>query len=200
MAAIQLPATILEPTDDFEIDEPLVPSELPDWLRAEDTTAKSATATTGLPDWLEQVEQDAAAPLGEGDLDWIKDVDPVEVPDWLKEASPAATVAPITTPPPQPQPAPAATVSAQPQAIPKTGRIKAARDHALAERLTDAMTVYQQLIDDSEDLEDVRADLRKMVETKPKEPRIRRLLGDTHMRLNDLQAALDAYRSALDQL
>ncbi|MBX3061478.1 MAG: hypothetical protein KF726_00785 [Anaerolineae bacterium] len=200
MAAIQLPAPAADSMLELEDDEPLLPAELPDWLRTEEPAADVRASAT-VPDWLHQVDNDAAAPVGEADLDWIKDVDAVEVPDWLKEAAPASTISePVAAVPPAPKPAPQPVPTSVPPAASKTGRIRQAREHATAERLNDAMKVYQQLIDDSEDLEDVRADLRTMAEAKPKEPRIRRLLGDTHMRLNDLQAALDAYRSALDQL
>ena len=62
------------------------------------------------------------------------------------------------------------------------------------------MVHYQALIDASVLLEETRGDLRDLVEKNPTDPRLHRMLGDAHMRLGDLQAALDTYRSALDQL
>jgi cytochrome c-type biogenesis protein CcmH/NrfG len=75
-----------------------------------------------------------------------------------------------------------------------------ARQSLVANNLTGAMQHYQSLIDVSQLLEETRSDLSHLVEANPEEPRLHRMLGDTHMRLGDLQAALDAYRSALDQL
>jgi len=76
----------------------------------------------------------------------------------------------------------------------KARELVASNDHAAS------LEHYQGLIDASQLLEETRGDLRQLVEANPTDPRMRRLLGDTHMRLGDLQAALDTYRSALDQL
>jgi uncharacterized protein HemY len=78
--------------------------------------------------------------------------------------------------------------------------LKQAREMATGNQLAASLERYQALIDSAQLLEETRGDLRQLVESNPKEPKLRRLLGDTHMRLGDLQAALDMYRSALDQL
>jgi len=59
---------------------------------------------------------------------------------------------------------------------------------------------YEVVIDNAQVREDVANDLMRLVEAYPEKPRVRRLLGDAYMRQGKLQAALDAYRSALDQL
>jgi cytochrome c-type biogenesis protein CcmH/NrfG len=80
------------------------------------------------------------------------------------------------------------------------GRLKQARELVASNQYADSLTHYQSLIDSSQLLEETRGDLRQLVDQNPADPRVRRLLGDTHMRLGDLQSALDTYRSALDQL
>jgi uncharacterized protein HemY len=108
---------------------------------------------------------------------------------------------PPPAPPPQPVKQPEPAKAAPPRTTAPAGaRIVAARKYATEDQLSKAMEVYQQMIDEQDSLEDARADLRELVKTKPKEPRLKRLLGDTHMRLGDLQSALDTYRSALSDL
>ena len=80
------------------------------------------------------------------------------------------------------------------------GRLKQARELVASSQYSDSLPHYQTLIDASQLLEETRGDLRQLVDQNPADPRLRRLLGDTHMRLGDLQSALDTYRSALDQL
>ncbi len=59
---------------------------------------------------------------------------------------------------------------------------------------------YERLIDASELLEEVAADLEELISQHPDDPHALRLLGDAYMRLDRLQDALDAYQSALDHL
>jgi predicted Zn-dependent protease len=79
-------------------------------------------------------------------------------------------------------------------------RLKQARELVTTNQYGASLEHYQGLIDSTQLLEETRGDLRDLVEKNPADPKLRRLLGDTHMRLGDLQAALDTYRSALDQL
>lgn len=67
-------------------------------------------------------------------------------------------------------------------------------------QMAPALEKYQVLIDNAHALEETRGDLRALAERDPGDPKVFRLLGDAHMRLGDLQAALDTYLSALDQL
>jgi hypothetical protein len=195
---------------DEAVAEPALPGDIPDWLRgiAEPETA-AAEAT---PDWLSQATSqptEAAAAA-----------EPADLPDWLRptaEPTPAASVAtqaPEPTPEPVRPPAPApsappprpAAPAPAPVRIspPPTGEqmnfLKQARELATGNQLAASLEHYQALIDSAQLLEETRGDLRQLVERNPQEPKLRRLLGDTHMRLGDLQAALDMYRSALDQL
>ena len=78
--------------------------------------------------------------------------------------------------------------------------LQTARQLVASNQYGSSLEHYQSLIDSSQLLEETRGDLRQLVDQQPADPKLRRLLGDTHMRLGDLQAALDTYRSALDQL
>jgi cytochrome c-type biogenesis protein CcmH/NrfG len=62
------------------------------------------------------------------------------------------------------------------------------------------MDHYEMLIDTMQLLPDVSEDLVGILSENPDDPRLRRLLGDSYMRRNMLQQALEAYRSALDRL
>jgi uncharacterized protein HemY len=75
-----------------------------------------------------------------------------------------------------------------------------ARQLVAKRELTPALEHYQQLIDHATNLEEVRGDLRQLAAEYPKEPKVMRLLGDAHMRLGDLQAALETYLNALDKM
>jgi tetratricopeptide (TPR) repeat protein len=74
-----------------------------------------------------------------------------------------------------------------------------ARQLVASAQVYPALERYQALIDNASMLEETRADLRTLAEQNP-EPKVIRLLGDAHMRLGDLEAALQTYLSALDQL
>jgi hypothetical protein len=82
----------------------------------------------------------------------------------------------------------------------QTDRLSAARRLLDENRHVDALPHYEALIDKSDSLPEVIGDLQNVVTAIPEEPRARRMLGDAHLRQGNLQAALDAYRSALDQL
>jgi tetratricopeptide (TPR) repeat protein len=196
-----------------EVEEPaaqLSASELPDWLSLGDSEEEVVTLTSdNIPDWLQNAKPDDVVPISEDDLAWLSSsqAEPVELPDWLQPMTPVAEVTRAPEPPspppvkkPEVKPPEPARPAPQRQTAPAGQRIHVARKLAVEEQVPKALEVYQQLIDDQAGLEEVRADLRELVKTKPKEPRAKRLLGDTHMRLGDLQSALDAYRSALSDL
>ncbi len=188
--------------------------EIPDWLKdMSPTSAAEAAPALSTPisdDWLTQTDTSAEA---------------VELPDWLKpEPEPAPTPAPapvqkapeptpvaapqptpvqaMPTPAPQPAPVPTPAPSRPPMPVPANiqERLTRARGLVANDQYAASLEDYQTLIDTSQLLEETRGDLRQLVDKNPQDPKLRRLLGDTHMRLGDLQAALDTYRSALDQL
>ncbi|MEP7286682.1 MAG: hypothetical protein ABI947_13055 [Chloroflexota bacterium] len=195
---------------------------MPDWLSPSESDEPVAEALPGeIPSWLTDMAAAASTPVASTTItpaepvEVITSAEPVELPDWLRAAAP--------TPPPIPEPVaeaplppmatpvtPPTPVKAPPPVVAQTTPSSAAPEHHA--RLQKARELvangehhaslehYQALIDSSQLLEESGGDLIKLVEQHPKDPRTRRLLGDTYMRLGDLQTALDTYRSALDQL
>ena len=207
-----------EPEPEFTF-APLGESDMPDWLRmmqpqpespaAPEPALPSAVGTESI-DWLdaltEGIPEEEATPAAERP-DWLAptgSLDPAVVERFEAEQAAHAAEPPPPAPvpeptpvyvPPPPPPAPAPMRSAAVAAS-----LSQARQQVAAGQVLPALESYQALVDSMENLEDVRADLRQLAEQHPKEPKVRRLLGDTHMRLGDLQAALDTYLNALKEL
>jgi hypothetical protein len=210
-----VPATQTMPSD----------ADMPDWLReSTDVEEVAATLPGEVPDWLRSMSPETAAAPAQAS-NWLpagEEAEQGDLPDWLAPAEPAAS-APVPTPAPaarapeptpapppvQPAPQPAPSRPAQPaRPVAPVGPaspehiaiLTQARELVASSQQSASLEHYQRLIDASQLLEETRGDLRDLVQANPTDPRLRRLLGDTHMRLGDLQAALDTYRSALDQL
>ncbi len=211
-----------EPEPEFTF-APLGEGDMPDWLKmmqpepevpvAPEPALPAAVGTEGI-DWLdaltEGMSEEEPAPATERP-EWLAptgSLDPSVVERFEAEqaartpepppapvAQPAPAYVPPTPPPTPPAPAPAPMRSAAVAAS-----LGQARQQVAAGQVLPALESYQALVDSMENLEDVRADLRQLAEQHPKEPKVRRLLGDTHMRLGDLQAALDTYLNALKEL
>lgn len=202
------------------VDEPLAPEPelvagqpetLPNWLEAVDTD------DVAVPDWLSaevttSVSEDVI-PAEMGEIpDWLKEtevsIDPDEIPSWLVdtvEPEPAETIvlppAPVA-PPPQP------VVAAEPYRSPvpvyanidADETLKSARDKYRDGDLDTSLREYESIIRANIALEAVVADMTRMVEQHKENPAVYRVLGDGLMRQGKLQAALDTYRKALNQL
>jgi hypothetical protein len=188
-------------------------AEMPDWLRSmapeSESMAAAETLPGDIPGWLMDMSLEAETlPPPEP----VKQAKPVVPPPFEQTPPPEPTPVAVA---PEPVPAPAARVAppepakpAEPVLPPITS--PALPEHAAAltsarqlieqNQLAQALEKYQALIDNSQLLEETRGDLRNLVAQQPKEPKLYRLLGDAHMRLGDLQSALDTYLSALDQL
>lgn len=188
------------------------PQALPEWMpefapaeaeapqaeaEAAPQAAEEAFAPTDMPDWLREVESA---------------VSPEEIPDWLKE-----TLAPEEEPvnvftetdfveqPPAPesftvaQPEPE-----QPRPAPRPAPVAASLETARATRqsgdVETSLAQYESLVRNSIDLDAVVEDLSHMVRVHKNNPAVYRVLGDGLMRQGKLQAALDTYREALNQL
>ncbi|HVO44661.1 MAG TPA: hypothetical protein VMT34_18670 [Aggregatilineales bacterium] len=191
-------------------------TDLPDWLKpaeAEASVMPSAPivpeapvtpevpVVTAEPPKPATVVPEAPTPVAA--------TEPPPVPTPPVVPPPPVVPTPVPVPPPVSMAPPVPVQPAKRVEPPKPAAVPAPEHHARlrqARQLVDtgqdsaSLEHYQALVDSAQLLEETRADLRGLVEKNPKEPRIRRLLGDTHMRLGDLQAALDTYRSALDQL
>ncbi|MCC6805234.1 MAG: hypothetical protein IT319_20310 [Anaerolineae bacterium] len=179
------------------------PQPIPVWMGGEEQPAEP-----------EPVEVYAAAEVDVfGDVpDWLKEVEdsvtPEEVPDWLVEtiAEPEVFAAPepepepvqaVVTPLPTPAPTPA------PARVPE-GEVAAvlerARDRERSGDLEGALADYESMIRSSTELEAVVAELTQLVRSYKTTPSVYRVLGDGLMRQGKLQAALNTYREALNQL
>lgn len=201
------------------------PDAVPAWLsnvtgeQAIFTEPASASSDTAMPDWL-TMEITEAQPTSADVPDWLHDVDveAADIPDWLKQTITSTTDNMVVTPTPTPAPAaitPAAPpstpaivpVRASPAPIPVAAQnidvaatLQNARTHATSNDLDASLPHYEMLIRANAALDDVVTDLTKLVDKFKTNPAVHRVLGDTLMRQGKLQAALDTYRKALNQL
>lgn len=190
--------------------------DVPAWLSGQEVEAGEAVAES-VPDWLADIEEVSA----EADLGWLSeqeqpaaDFDVEAFASEVSEPEVAAGQAPVE-PPAEYMGVPAAPAMAlipegelfaryreRLEADPNdhANRLALARALRTSQGVSSALDHYELLIDSTQFLQDVSADLTDAVEEIPENPRVRRLLGDTLMRQGKLQDALDAYRSALDRL
>jgi len=188
-------------------EEAAVPADIPDWLQQDVTIVQPepavAPAAGGVPDWLQAV-----------------DVEPTDIPDWLKSTlgtSEQAVVTPETTPsapvaavvptaPAAVVPAPPAVgyspapVPAQVTQIDVQATLNDARSRANVNDIDASLQNYELLIRANVELDSVVGDVTKLLEKFKTTPAVYRVLGDALMRQGKLQAALDTYRKALNQL
>jgi hypothetical protein len=203
------------------------PEAIPDWLQ--DLTATEGEAIVSeVPDWLQQdvgapQPEAEAAPASEVP-DWLKsvDVEASDIPDWLMDTlgtatseqaavvsnqppPPASTVqavpaiVPAAPPPPQPGYSPA-PVPVQASQIDVQATLNEARAKANVNDIDASLRQYELLIRANVELDAVVGDVTKLVEKFKTTPAVYRVLGDGLMRQGKLQAALDTYRKALNQL
>jgi hypothetical protein len=204
------PSAVAAPAPEPELAEPAEPittSDIPSWLleMQPEMTAPPATSAA-LPEelsWLEALaeglpEETPAAPVEPPIIEPVA----IERPEWL---TPTGKLDPAVVERHEAERAAAEQAArvAEPLPVRKvelTVALQQARQQVAQGQLLPALERYQALVDAMQNLEEVRADLRQLAERHPKEPKVRRLLGDTHMRLGDLQAALDTYLAALREL
>jgi hypothetical protein len=188
------------------------PEVVPDWLSEEaaDEVAADVELVPEIPDWLSEAD----VQVGEGDIpDWLAAADievaPDEIPDWLRdtvetEEMPEEAVVP-TAPEPvvTPPPAPVVVPAPAPQPVP-AGEIAAvlerARTKASGGDVNGSLVEYERVIRANAALDHVVSDLAALAEQHKENPAVYRVLGDSLMRQGKLQAALDTYRKALNQL
>jgi hypothetical protein len=181
------------------------PQELPEWMQSvlpvtveevvEEIVEVSEVepAVADIPDWLREVEAEVTP---EEIPDWLKetlDTDEEELPVVFAQPEPIAQVVipepPRPTPPPAPRPAFVGTAS-----------LESARAKNQSGDLDACLVEYEALVRGSVQLEVVVDDLSTLVKTHKSNPAVYRVLGDGLMRQGKLQAALDTYREALNQL
>jgi hypothetical protein len=197
-----VPDWLSDVLDDDEAD--VVPGEIPDWLTQEVTIEQPVIASVPgevtfddeMPDWLREADIEAS-----------------EVPDWLTEtldeAEAVASEPAVVIAPPAPRPAapPAPRPAASPAPVPvQAARIDAdsvlasARQKIGANDVDGGLLEYERLIHANVELALVVDDLSKVTTRHKDNPALYRVLGDGLMRQGQLQAALDTYRKALNQL
>ncbi len=211
------------------VDEPLAPERelvagqpetLPNWL--DDTV----TDDVAVPDWLSgdviTSIPDDIIPAEMGEIpDWLKEtevsIDPGEIPSWLVDTvepeQPAETIVlPPTAVIPQPQRviAPQPVIAAEPYRSPvpvpayanidADETLQSARTKYRDGDLDSSLREYESIIRANIALEAVVADMTRMVDQHKENPAVYRVLGDGLMRQGKLQAALDTYRKALNQI
>ncbi|HLV36687.1 MAG TPA: hypothetical protein VKY59_16305, partial [Spirillospora sp.] len=102
-----------------------------------------------------------------------------------------ATASPAVVPAPAPIPAPAGDIPAA---------LESARSKADSGDLEGSLREYESIIRANAALDQVSDDLTRLAERHQDNPAVYRVLGDSLMRQGKLQAALDTYRKALNQL
>ncbi len=193
--------------------------EVPDWLQEIVPEQAEALEPADIPDWLSQdIEVTASETAPQADIgempDWLKnvEVEATEIPDWLVDTitttSEQTAVAPSTpTPAPSPAIVPALPASYSPAPVPVQASnidvaetLNNARSRANANDIDASLHHYEMLIRANVELDAVVSDLTNLAEKFKKTPPVYRVLGDGLMRQGKLQAALDIYRKALNQL
>ncbi|MCK6579068.1 MAG: tetratricopeptide repeat protein [Anaerolineae bacterium] len=156
-----------------------------------------------MPEWLKEIEVQDEVP------GWLKDsiaaVEPVDVavefapsePEPEPEPVPVARKAAAQPPAPKPEPARAAPPVSDEETA---ALVQNARDLEQAGDLETSLAEYESLIRRNRALDVVVDDLAQLVRSYRTVPAVYRVLGDGLMRQGKLQAALDTYREALNQL
>ncbi len=199
------------------------PDAVPDWLSSVTgeqalVTEPDSSSDAAMPDWL-TMEITETEPSSSDVPDWLADVDvePADIPDWLKQTitstkddmvvTPSLAPAAITPAAPPPRTPAIVPVRASPAPVPVAAQnidvaatLQNARTHATSNNLDESLPHYEMLIRANAALDDVVDDLTKLVDKFKTNPAVHRVLGDTLMRQGKLQAALDTYRKALNQL
>lgn len=168
---------------------PAVFEEMPDWLKE----VESAVSPQDVPEWLvESITIEDAPTVGEIFIE--PEPEPAPPVVVLPPAPPRPT--PAAPPPPQPIAPPPARVSAG-QGAPA---LEGARDKEQSGDLEGALAEYEGMIRASVEIDAVVADLTQLVKSYKTTPAVYRVLGDGLMRQGKLQAALNTYREALNQI
>jgi hypothetical protein len=196
------------------------PEPVPDWLAVTDDDLPEPAE---IPDWLSQdvVITPSPSPIQReaepvAVQDWLQsiDVEATEIPDWLMDTltttteqpaivEPTASSPPTTTQAVVPvptsgySPAPVPVVATQ---IDAQETLNTARSKVTSNDIDGSLQSYELLIRANAELEAAVDDLTKLADKFKTIPAVFRVLGDGLMRQGKLQAALDTYRKALNQL
>lgn len=178
--------------------QPAMPVDLPDWLKdsAETEDSEPAAAASVWP-----AEPEAGPDRAEVDA----------VPDWLEAPVEKADRAERAPEPEAPAVLRDVPIPASPQfeqyrerlghdPADHASRLSLARALKASGEAVTSLDHYEVLVESSALLPDVSEDLNTLASQQQDDTRVHRLRGDTYMRRGMLQEALDAYRTALEQL
>ncbi len=177
-----------------------VEQAIPDWLSELHTTTASAESIgvaepelldadaindDEFPDWLKEIQESESEPT------WLAEPAVEEAVSFVVETPAEQPTAPppATTPPPAPKPQHSGDWS-----------LETARSKAQAGEVDLSLNDYDQLVRANQNLDEAVEDLSTLVKLHRNNPIVYRVLGDGLMKQGKLQAALDTYRAALNQL
>jgi tetratricopeptide (TPR) repeat protein len=178
-----------------------VDEALPDWL----AETNLEVPISEIPDWLKETIETEEAQIEPSELIFAE-AEPEPEPE---PAPPVQVIQPQPAPTPQPEP-----VRVSPQAQPivapaapvpvlageAAAVLESARAKTRSGDLDSGLLDYERVIRANAALDQVVADLTQLAEQQKENPAVYRVLGDGLMRQGKLQAALDTYRRALNQL
>ncbi len=191
--------------------QPAMPVEMPAWLLEDAEQPVQALAGEDVPDWLREVGEEQVPEVDESWLsaavteseaaeagsDWLRALDRPTAPAAEKPVAPSAAEPQVSADPGQ-IPAYQQRLSAVPDDHPT--RLTLARALWAAGENAQSLGQYETLIEASQLLPEVIGDLIQLLQSRPREARLHRLLGDAYLRHGRLKEALHAYRRALEQL
>ena len=166
-----------------------------------------------LPDWLETND---TAPVA-GETDWLQALPDVDMDSWLSAEAEAVTAEPVEDvelPDTGPLRSPTSDTGPlaeddlfEPVIEPSSGaysvdeaKLGVAQDALADGRIHDALNQYKALVAEGSGMMAIIAELEQAADAHPQTPALFQVLGDAYMRNGQLQKALAAYRSALNQM
>jgi tetratricopeptide (TPR) repeat protein len=162
--------------------------DLPNWLV--EAGGDEGVAEQDVPDWLLETIDEQSEPVPV-----IDSTPPAPVPVSTPTPTPAPTQ---ITPPPEPQRSP---VPATPEVqIDVAATLQDARQRVQNADVEGGLMAYESVVRANAGLNDVVADVSKIIKADKENAAAYRVLGDALMRQGKLQAALDTYRRALNLL
>ena len=191
-------------------------SGLPDWLREEQVDLdlpETATEENVTPNWLTDMSDETTSDIdsdaeSEAVPDWLQEdteqVDTVsseeeDVPNWLEDVSEEPELEAVAEGTAgETQTDLATETSPADQNV--LDKLSVAKGTIEAGELDEALSVYQDLIRETQGLDEVIETLTENLPNFDDQPTIYETLGDAHMRQGDLPQALEAYQQALSKL
>ncbi len=196
--------------------QPAMPVDMPAWLLEDAEQPAQALAGEDVPDWLRQVAEEQVPEVDESWLsvavqesesagaatDWLRALDKPTAPAAEEISTPTSPAKSAAEPQASADPGQVSVYQQRLSAAPDDHptRLTLARALWAAGESAQSLGQYEILIEASQLLSDVIGDLIQLLQSRPREARLHRLLGDAYLRHGKLKEALHAYRRALEQL